>query len=223
MSPPGRPKGEYRSAQHEGNPVSPPGRPKGECRSAQLEGGPVPARPATTPAGAWAGALRCAPMTAATRAGARALLSAFLRGDDHYRASSGAYGDGGDGALDRALELFLARPELGFVWVAEETAADAAGGTNLPAAAVVGVCVVCYAISTSRGGVVAKLDDVSVASGATGRGIGTAMLEALAAHLSARGVTRIDCGCHRDNGGAWRFYERLGFVPLDEERIARLL
>jgi len=41
MSPPGRPKGEYRSAQHEGTPVSPPGRPKGEYRSAQHEGSPV--------------------------------------------------------------------------------------------------------------------------------------------------------------------------------------
>ena len=48
MSPPGRPKGEYRSAQHEGSPVSPPGRPKGEYRSAQHEGGQtsrVTARP----------------------------------------------------------------------------------------------------------------------------------------------------------------------------------
>jgi hypothetical protein len=41
MSPPGRPKGEYRSAQREGTPVSPPGRPKGEYRSAQREGSPV--------------------------------------------------------------------------------------------------------------------------------------------------------------------------------------
>ena len=38
MSPPGRPKGEYRSAQREGTPVRPPGRPKGEYRSAQREG-----------------------------------------------------------------------------------------------------------------------------------------------------------------------------------------
>ncbi len=38
MSPPGRPKGEFRSAQHEGTRVSPPGRPKGEFRSAQHEG-----------------------------------------------------------------------------------------------------------------------------------------------------------------------------------------
>jgi len=38
MSPPGRPKGEYRSAEREGTPVSPPGRPKGEYRSAKREG-----------------------------------------------------------------------------------------------------------------------------------------------------------------------------------------
>ncbi len=42
MSPPGRPKGEYRSAKHEGSPVPPPGRPKGEYRSAKHEGSPVP-------------------------------------------------------------------------------------------------------------------------------------------------------------------------------------
>ena len=47
MSPTGRPKGEHRSAQHEGTPVSPTGRPKGEHRSAQREGTPVspPGRP----------------------------------------------------------------------------------------------------------------------------------------------------------------------------------
>ena len=35
MSPPGRPKGEHRSAQPAGAPVTPPGRPKGEGRSAK--------------------------------------------------------------------------------------------------------------------------------------------------------------------------------------------
>ena len=35
MRPPGRPKGEYRSAQHEGIQLRPLGRPKGEYRSAQ--------------------------------------------------------------------------------------------------------------------------------------------------------------------------------------------
>jgi hypothetical protein len=84
-------------------------------------------------------------MTAATRAGAQALLGAFLSADAHYRASAASYGDGGEAALARALDLFAARPELGFVWVGR----TADGG-------VVGGCVVCYAISTSRGAVVAR-------------------------------------------------------------------
>ncbi len=43
MSPPGRPKGEYRSAQREGHLIRPPGRPKGEYRSAQRERNPMSA------------------------------------------------------------------------------------------------------------------------------------------------------------------------------------
>ena len=89
--------------------------------------------------------------------------------------------------------------------------------------AIVGACVVCHAISTSRGTLVAKLDDVTIRDDWRGRGVGGAMLAALASHLLGHGVTRIDTACHRDNAGAWRFYERLGFRPLDEERIALLL
>lgn len=160
-------------------------------------------------------AIRCATMTAATKGDAEALLAEFLRGDDHYLASSPAYGDGGAAALVRALDLFLARPDLGFVWLAFTDGADTP--------TVVGACVVCYAISTSRGSLVAKLDDVTIARESQDRGIGTSMLAALADHLRAQGVTRIDSACHRDNTGAWRFYERQGYKPLDEERIALLL
>ena len=157
----------------------------------------------------------CAPMTAATRAEAEAILGSFLRGDDHYLASSAIYGDGGAPALARALDLFLAHPEVGFVWLAR------ASSDGTPAT--VGACVVCHAISTSRGTLVAKLDDVTIRDGWQGRGVGGAMLAALATHLKARGFTRIDSACHRANAGAWRFYERLGFRPLDEERITLLI
>jgi len=139
-------------------------------------------------------AVHCAPMEAAMRGEAESLLAEFLRGDDHYLASSPVYGDGGAEALARALDLFLARPAIGFVWLAF---ADTVAGRIA-----VGACVACYAISTSRG---------------------TVVVNALSAHLTAQGITRIDCGCHRANTGAWRFYERLGFLPLDEERIALLL
>ena len=154
-------------------------------------------------------------MTAATRGGARALLGAFLGDDEHYRASAAVYGDGGTAALERALDLFVARPDVGFVWLAQARHADSL--------VTVGACVACYAISTSRGSLVVKLDDVSIHADWRGRGVGSGMLSALVRHLHAQGVTRIDCGCHRHNEGAWRFYERMGFRPLDEERIAMLI
>jgi ribosomal protein S18 acetylase RimI-like enzyme len=154
-------------------------------------------------------------MTAATRGKAQRLLGQFLETDAHYRSSASAYGDAGAGALDHALALFLAHPEIGFVWLAR---ADTESGPQ-----VVGACVVCRAISTSRGSLVAKLDDVTIAADWQGRGVGAQMLTALAVHLRAEGMSRIDCGCHRSNEGAWRFYARLGFRPLDEERLAWLL
>jgi GNAT superfamily N-acetyltransferase len=150
-------------------------------------------------------------MTAATRDDAQRLLARFLGADAHYRASAPGYGDGGEPALAQALDLFLARPQLGFVWLVR---ADDA---------VVGACVVCYAISTSRGGLVAKLDDVTIDASAQGHGAGSAMIAGLIGHLRVLGVGRIDSACHRSNAGAWRFYERLGFRPLDEERIALLI
>jgi len=153
----------------------------------------------------------CETMTSATRAAALHLLGRFLADDSHYRASAPRYGDGGPEALGRALELFLGRPEIGFVWLARIDG-NMAGG-----------CVVCYAISSSRGGLVAKLDDVTIDTPYQRQGVGAAMLAALIAHLRTFRVLRIDSACHRANAGAWRFYERQGFRPLDEERIALLL
>jgi len=155
--------------------------------------------------------VHCMRMTRRTAPDARALLGAFLDGDAHYRASASQYGDRGAEALDRAIELFLDRPEIGFIWLASVDGRAVAA------------CVVCYAISTSRGTMVAKLDDVTVHPDWQGKGVGGAMLEALRSHLRGSGMSRIDCGCHRDNAGAWRFYERLGFRPLDEERLALLI
>ena len=76
-------------------------------------------------------------MHAADVADAFHMLGDFLREDEHYLASSQAYGDLGLQGLNNALDIFLEHPELGFVWMAY----DEAG--------VAGICVVCYAISTS--------------------------------------------------------------------------
>ena len=150
-------------------------------------------------------------MSAADIPAAEALFLAFLQQDPHYLDVASVYGDGGPEALKRALHLFIDKPELGFVWMARS-------GSD-----VVGCCVVCYAISTSRGAVVAKLDDVNVRPGLEGRGVGSAMMASLKAELRRIGVERIDTATHFDNPGARRFYERHGFSSLREERMSCLL
>jgi len=136
------------------------------------------------------------------------MLSKFLSGDEHYLASSKAYGDLGMRGLIDALDLFLERPELGFVWMAFDEDGAAA------------VCVVCYAISTSMGSIVAKLDDVSVKDDRRGKGIGTELVEQLKTQLRSEAVTRIDVAVHMENPEARHFYEKTGFVCLNEERLS---
>jgi GNAT superfamily N-acetyltransferase len=150
-------------------------------------------------------------MISTDRPDAFALLSTFLREDEHYLASSAAYGDGGAEALGAALALYDERPDYGFVWMAFEDERAC------------GCCTVSYAISTSAGAVVARLDDAVVLPRLRGRGIGHAMLEALFAELRRAHFARVDLAVHRRNTGARRLYERLGFAPLDEERLALLL
>ena len=155
--------------------------------------------------------LRFRKMTARQSADAKALLQTFLREDEHYLDSSAAYGDAGPKALARAIALFLRRPELGFVWLAYADGKPA------------GCCVVCYAVSTSMGKVVGKLDDVFVAAAYRGKGVGTRMLKALKAELKKKNIGRIDTAMHKQNPDAARYYARLGFKALGEERLAVVL
>jgi len=150
-------------------------------------------------------------MGAADVADAFHMLSNFLRADEHYLASSQAYGDLGLKGLNDSLDLYLERPELGFVWMAY----DEQG--------VAGVCVVGYGISTAMGSVVAKLDDVFVKSDRRDQGIGSEMLEQLKEQLRKEAVTRIDTSVHLQNPQARTFYERMGFLPLNEERLSCII
>src|SRR5688572_9277715 len=156
-------------------------------------------------------AIRCRKMGAADVRDAFHMLSDFLSADEHYLASSQAYGDLGMQGLNNALDLFLEQPELGFVWMAF----DENG--------VAGICVVCYAISTSMGSVVAKLDDVSVKPDRRGKGVGSELLSQLKEQLRKEAVTRIDVAVHLENPQARSFYERAGFVALNEERLSCLI
>jgi GNAT superfamily N-acetyltransferase len=152
--------------------------------------------------------ITCRKMTAPDVRDAFNMLSGFLREDEHYLSSSQAYGDRGIQGLNDALDLFLEHPDLGFVWMASDESGAA------------GICVICYAVSTSMGSLVAKLDDVSVKEDRRGKGVGTALMEQLKEQLRKESVTRIDVGVHLENPEARRFYERLGFTPLNEERLA---
>lgn len=155
--------------------------------------------------------IQCRRMTPESLQDAFGLLSSFLSHDDYYLDSSRAYGDGGATALHTALDLFLHRPELGFIWLAY---AD-----DKPAA----VCVVSLAISTSIGALVAKLDDVYVSQTRQGQGIGSEHLTQLKSELRQLGVQRIDTSVHLHNESARRFYARHGFTSLNEERLACVL
>lgn len=166
-------------------------------------------------------------MTEASAQDAFGLLHEFLREDPYYLASSHAYGDSGDAGLTRALALFLERPELGFVWLSYESKANGPrtpdrGPRTIkrPQSTPVAVSVVSFAISTSLGTIVAKLDDVFVTPRRQGHGIGSAHLAHLKAELVRLGIGRIDTSVHSANLEARRFYERLGFSSLHEERLA---
>ncbi len=152
--------------------------------------------------------ITCRKMSAPDVTDAFMMLSAFLNEDEHYLASSKAYGDRGIQGLNDALYLFLEHPDLGFVWMAYDEQGAA------------GICVICYAVSTSMGALVAKLDDVSVKKDRRGKGVGTALIEQLKAQLKKESVRRIDVAVHVRNPEARKFYERIGFVPLEEERLA---
>lgn len=155
--------------------------------------------------------ITCRKMRTADVRDAFEMLTTFLSEDEHYLDSRKAYGDIGLRGLNDALDLFLERPELGFVWMAFDEQGAA------------GICVVCYAISTSMGSVVVKLDDVSVKQDRRGKGVGTYLLEQLKEQLRKESVTRIDVAVHKDNPEAKRFYEKLGFVALNEERMAAVI
>jgi len=153
----------------------------------------------------------CKKMTKKRREDAQFLLDSFLRNDPHYLATRAAYGDQGLSALRCATGLFLRRPELGFIWLAYVTQEPVA------------VCVISYAISSSIGGLVVKLDDLYVTAHRRRQGIASQMLKDLIKELKRRRIRRIDTAVHRKNRRGSFFYKKLGFKSLHEERLALVL
>jgi len=114
------------------------------------------------------------------------------------------YADDGypfDEATARAALAGLARePARGAVWVAE-----ADGG-------IAAYLIVTLGYSLECGGLDAMVDEVVVAEGARGRGLGREALAVAEAYCRRAGVRVLRLEVEPDKDGAQRLYQRVGFV-----------
>lgn len=98
-----------------------------------------------------------------------------------------------------ALRRILDHPDRGRLFVLRD------------AGSVVGMANALVSISTAEGGPVLILEDVIVAAGHRGRGLGRRMVEHVLAWAAAEGMSRVTLLADRDNASALRFYRMLGF------------
>ena len=77
---------------------------------------------------------------------------------------------------------------------------------------VVGMCTGQLVVSTAEGGPALLVEDVVVDANHRGRGVGRALLAALADWASSRGVRRLQLLADGNNGPALAFYDRLGWL-----------
>ncbi|MBI5522505.1 MAG: GNAT family N-acetyltransferase [Desulfarculus sp.] len=103
-------------------------------------------------------------------------------------------------ASERGLAAIIADPARGHVLVARHNAQP------------LGMISILYGISTALGGPVATLEDLVVAPGARGAGLGTRLMEHAIAHARAQGCLRLTLLTDGDNVDAQRLYKREGFV-----------
>ncbi|TNF23318.1 MAG: GNAT family N-acetyltransferase [Deltaproteobacteria bacterium] len=79
--------------------------------------------------------------------------------------------------------------------------------------------------SNELGGRIAVLDELYVAPVARGRGLGGALIAALAERRvpGFTGIVAVDLEVTPDNARAWALYQRLGFVPQKNRGLRRAL
>lgn len=100
----------------------------------------------------------------------------------------------------RALEMILADPRVGRVFVARE------------GARILGTASLLYTVSTAQGGRAALFEDLIVRPEHRGKGIATALLRHVVEAARAEGVTRLSLLTDRGNKRAQALYRKLGFA-----------
>ena len=100
----------------------------------------------------------------------------------------------------RAFEHLLSDPRLGGVWIAMTDDGPA------------GYVVLTVAFGMEYGGLRGFIDDLFVRPSARGRGVATALLDAMTADCVARGVRSLNVEVGPDNDAARRVYERAGLT-----------
>ncbi|HEY9194171.1 MAG TPA: GNAT family N-acetyltransferase [Methyloversatilis sp.] len=98
------------------------------------------------------------------------------------------------------LRTIIASPDTGSILVAGEPGH------------IIGMVSLLYLTSTALGGRVAQLEDMVVAAGYRGAGLGDRLLDAAIDHARAAGCRRITLLTDGGNADAQRFYMRHGFV-----------
>lgn len=113
-------------------------------------------------------------------------------------------------AQARGLEAIIGKPEVGLV-LAARVDGQLAGMVNL-----------LFTVSTALGERVALLEDMVVAPGHRGAGLGQELLGEAIAQAWARGCRRITLLTDEVNADAQRFYKRQGF-SVSPMRAMRLM
>lgn len=111
----------------------------------------------------------------------------------------------------RALEEIVSNPDLGrvvLVWVES---------------AVVGYAVVAFSFSLEYDGRTAFVDELFVAPGERGRGLGATVVRHVARLCRDAGVRALHLETEHDNVRAARLYERLGFRSYGRHLMTRIL
>lgn len=113
-----------------------------------------------------------------------------------------------------ALKLMLPREDI-LLWVAEEILDQASQ--------IVGFCSVQTLISTAEGGPVGLVEDVVVAEGWRGAGVGRRLLEGAEVWARRRGCTRLQLLADQSNAPALDFYRHMGWQETRMHNWRRML